>query len=442
MKDKVLSVGQTAGTAALGAANKRFLTYATFHKVRLHDWRLGILFLALQIAIVLYIVIHPIIIQKRYLLRTVPVGNVALSLKSPQALNVNYTPPSPSNLSYCEGSLNPIINGTLLPCLYWTEELALYPVVEQSAMFITTRVNVSTKVAITNRNVTAASTFDANGTATISPNCLLNSSNCFYTKTQQSALYVAIPELFTIKIAHAWQAILFNEGELASLSNKGVFVYSDGKRVEATGAEVIGVYGKDDIIYLSTFLRAAGISFDTLVDGLVPRYDGVIILIVLSYTNTDGYRTNEYSYTYTATYVTGAQFKVVQEIYGKNYQTILEFNRHGVRLLIVQSGEIGRFDFQTLLLTLVSGLGLLAIATTLVDILGGFCWGKTMVTDEFAEEEEEGEQKEMTRFGVILRFLKWPFIRLKNKDGNFGDMILPWMPPDSTSKGSLNQDEL
>ena len=44
-------------------------------------------------------------------------------------------------------------------------------------------------------------------------------------------------------------------------------------------------------------------------------------------------------------------------------------NTHGVRLLFLQQGRLGRFDFQVLLVQLVSGLALLKVATTLVDLV-------------------------------------------------------------------------
>lgn len=38
-------------------------------------------------------------------------------------------------------------------------------------------------------------------------------------------------------------------------------------------------------------------------------------------------------------------------------------------MIVLQTGTIGRFDFQTLLLTFISGFGLMAAATVVVDFL-------------------------------------------------------------------------
>lgn len=49
------------------------------------------------------------------------------------------------------------------------------------------------------------------------------------------------------------------------------------------------------------------------------------------------------------------------------YRTI--YNRHGVRLVVTQTGRIGVFDIQTMLINLVVGFGLLAVANAVVDFI-------------------------------------------------------------------------
>lgn len=51
----------------------------------------------------------------------------------------------------------------------------------------------------------------------------------------------------------------------------------------------------------------------------------------------------------------------------------LERDRHGIKLVFIQSGTIGRFNFQTLLIALVSSLALLSVATFVVDMLMLYC---------------------------------------------------------------------
>jgi hypothetical protein len=45
------------------------------------------------------------------------------------------------------------------------------------------------------------------------------------------------------------------------------------------------------------------------------------------------------------------------------------YNRHGIRLVFRQIGEIGIFNTQILLVNLVTAMGLIAVATTVVDLL-------------------------------------------------------------------------
>ena len=47
----------------------------------------------------------------------------------------------------------------------------------------------------------------------------------------------------------------------------------------------------------------------------------------------------------------------------------LKINRHGIRVVVRQSGQIGQFALQQLLLALVSSLALLAVAKTVVQVL-------------------------------------------------------------------------
>ncbi len=49
--------------------------------------------------------------------------------------------------------------------------------------------------------------------------------------------------------------------------------------------------------------------------------------------------------------------------------SFVEIQKHGIRIVVKQSGFIGQFKFQQLLLSLVSSVALLAVAKTVVDFL-------------------------------------------------------------------------
>lgn len=66
-----------------------------------------------------------------------------------------------------------------------------------------------------------------------------------------------------------------------------------------------------------------------------------------------------------------------------------------------QSGDIGAFDAATLLLSLTSSLGLLAVATLIVDNLLTRCWPRQAVYKQlknFAFEDVELTSEQLKRF--------------------------------------------
>jgi len=99
------------------------------------------------------------------------------------------------------------------------------------------------------------------------------------------------------------------------------------------------------------------------------RNRGCIIIVSLNYRN-QGFligQTLRTSYQYRATHVPDTDYKVIQVIPGGNDQSRILRKRFGIHLKFMQTGKIGRFSGRIVLLEFVSGLGLLAIATTLVD---------------------------------------------------------------------------
>eukprot|EP01088_Endostelium_zonatum_P013760 TRINITY_DN2857_c0_g1_i1.p1 TRINITY_DN2857_c0_g1~~TRINITY_DN2857_c0_g1_i1.p1 ORF type:complete len:457 (-),score=78.63 TRINITY_DN2857_c0_g1_i1:65-1435(-) len=441
MKDKVKGIAIKGGSAIWEVVKKQLFTYPTKQKTRLHDWRLGILFNLLTLGVFLYILIHPILLQRRFVLLETPVGAIEFTVVSPQRAKLyneswaqQYVIANSTDIPFCSGYINR--NQTAktpytLPCVYWTEELVLYPSLEQSALFLTTRVNTSTKTLRLNRNLPTNFTYNT----PLGPDCSLETPNCYYTTITNpaSSNYVAIVDDFTIEIIHSFECSGFGIARNAD-TLPGIYKDTNGKRVYATNpGEYIGNADFNDKLRLSTILRASGVNLeDTTIsnDGTSVRYNGIVLLMVFTYTNMDTVSDrNDFRYSYTSTSVSGAEFKAVEDIYTKNYSTIAENNRHGVRIIVIQTGNIGQFDFQTLLLTLISGMGLLAVAVAVSDILGGLCWGERMVSDAYPTEDEDEDggkvEETETTVGQVVKFLKWPFMRLRDKEGNEGDIILP-----------------
>ena len=78
------------------------------------------------------------------------------------------------------------------------------------------------------------------------------------------------------------------------------------------------------------------------------------------------------TYTYRVTRVPGQEYKVMQPVAGLSHNSRSLLNRHGIKLVFIQTGRIGRFSFTTLAIQLVTALGLLSVAVTLVEV--SFCF--------------------------------------------------------------------
>eukprot|EP01098_Paradermamoeba_levis_P013023 TRINITY_DN5832_c0_g1_i6.p1 TRINITY_DN5832_c0_g1~~TRINITY_DN5832_c0_g1_i6.p1 ORF type:complete len:220 (-),score=94.01 TRINITY_DN5832_c0_g1_i6:99-758(-) len=152
-------------------------------------------------------------------------------------------------------------------------------------------------------------------------------------------------------------------GRLLDVDDKEV---KDLKKPNSFGEE-----GKNDILEVRTLLQVAGVSLDdfsTSSTGETNRYAGVLLLVFIVYDNTHSFSTNNVRYTVKVREVKNTEFKSVEETYFSE-TTKRERNRHGVRLIFLQTGQLGKFQFQVLLLTMVSGLALLAVSTLIVDLL-------------------------------------------------------------------------
>jgi len=135
----------------------------------------------------------------------------------------------------------------------------------------------------------------------------------------------------------------------------------------------IGVAGKPDIVPLRTMLEAAGISslddVSQTNNAISSRDDGIILMVEITYSNTWSYSLNSIQYTYKVTQVLDTKFKVLQTLNFQNFENRTIWNRHGIRLIFLQVGELGAFDFQVMLLSFVSGLGLVTVSTAIVDVV-------------------------------------------------------------------------
>eukprot|EP01098_Paradermamoeba_levis_P006209 TRINITY_DN2584_c0_g1_i1.p1 TRINITY_DN2584_c0_g1~~TRINITY_DN2584_c0_g1_i1.p1 ORF type:complete len:407 (-),score=79.82 TRINITY_DN2584_c0_g1_i1:184-1347(-) len=313
--------------------------YKTVKMVRIKDRRLGLLYYFFVLCIVIYIVVGEVLLLKKYMLLEKPEGSVRLSLLEPKTYN--------RNVSYCSP------DSTIVPklsCFFWDAQDVVYPTIEQTAMFVTTRVVISSQDLI----------------------CPDGQASCAWQTNSTSAYYSGDIESFTLMIDHTMFGFLTGYQENAR-GLTGKLLDEDGKEIKNLPSPNQFEKGKTDILQLKVLLDAVKINLDSLSDlgtNESYRYSGLVLLLFLNYDNTGSFDPNDIIYRIEVRRVKQTEFKVVESIFDLSNDVVRVLrNRHGIRFLFVQTGTLGKFDFQTLLLTLVSGLGLLAAATLLVDFL-------------------------------------------------------------------------
>jgi len=191
-----------------------------------------------------------------------------------------------------------------------------------------------------------------------------------------------------------------------------------GKIVDGHGNTLKAFPPTGDIVPVSMFLQAAGISLGDVADSSTSnkttdskRDSGVLLLVAITYDNGGVGRP---TYVYNVAAIPNSEYKMVEAI---NYpdspqgETRKIINRHGVKLVFLTTGNIGRFDFQTLLIQLVSALGLLGVATLVVELFMLYVLPHRRFYNKYKFEETvdfsdirdaEDESTEDPRFAVQL----------------------------------------
>eukprot|EP01112_Ceratiomyxa_fruticulosa_P001531 TRINITY_DN1171_c0_g2_i2.p1 TRINITY_DN1171_c0_g2~~TRINITY_DN1171_c0_g2_i2.p1 ORF type:complete len:381 (-),score=42.48 TRINITY_DN1171_c0_g2_i2:41-1183(-) len=325
--------------------------YDTVKIVTIRDWRLGLAHYLFMLGIVVYTVVWIILLQQRYLKLENPVGSMRLNLM--QA----YDPLPLDQMPYCWNSTHQYLNGfPIYECIYWDEYFVTYPSVEEYSLFATTRVTVSNQTL----------------------NCSLFQSGCYFDDASPEATYyVADIEDFTLLIDHTMSCPTLGIQRNAQSLSGYMLDYEGNKVLGLDGENVnntIGVPGQADIVTLEILLKAAGISDLDVASETNPaisaRQDGIILLVYITYSNTFSYDLSNIRYTYQLFQVKNTKFKALESLFNPmNPSERMIFNRHGIRFIFLQVGELGAFDFQTMLLSFVSGIGLMTVSTMVVDVV-------------------------------------------------------------------------
>ena len=332
-------------------------SYSTIKVVKVRDRILGMTYYSFLFAIVVYVVIYAIVLQKGYLLRVPVSGESSFFVKYPNDKeSTRPALPEPTTLPYCSQSSLPYLPDQKQTCGYFEPDDINFPVGEAGAIFLTTRVSRTSEYLP----------------------CEPTEVDCVYEiigSDEEDSLYVADVENYFLRVQH--HAVSERLNIFGNSQNMYGGLY---KRTCAScwSWSKVPEYQFEpprtaDSIPIKAILEAGYVDLDSYSDRenkgkkVSVRYQGQLILLELYYTNI-GTRGDMISYQYRPIALP-VDFKAEEVIYNTfpTNRTIL--NRHGIRLVVLESGQFGAFNFQALLIQLTTSLALLGVAHIVVDSL-------------------------------------------------------------------------
>eukprot|EP00002_Diphylleia_rotans_P032298 TRINITY_DN6771_c0_g2_i1.p1 TRINITY_DN6771_c0_g2~~TRINITY_DN6771_c0_g2_i1.p1 ORF type:complete len:413 (-),score=101.93 TRINITY_DN6771_c0_g2_i1:169-1407(-) len=352
-----------------------FFAYRTPKVVIMRDRYLGMLHYSFMGGIFGYIVIYVIIVSKGYLEEDFPITASRLTLREPSGgglppdLNQCDFTAKRSNipdLPYCSQMVN---STSKIPCEYADWQAVIYPHDQPDAIFVTTSNTVTVQQKVCDPR---------------------NDPTCYYpfkTLTKEE-YYIANIENFTIGVFHSVRANKFYDEAVSSGDwdfNGNPYKQADtaasngimnGKLKDIDGSDLCDFSNSNvDVLPIRRLLDGAGVpsldDISTVDDEKTIRSEGMVITLSIDYNNRNS-KNYTIGYTYRSAILPQISYKVEEPVLTyQNGQVTgrIIYNRHGIKFIILPTGTIYRFNFQVLLVQLVSGLALLAAATTVVDLL-------------------------------------------------------------------------
>jgi hypothetical protein len=357
-------------------------TFFAARYVRIRDRRLGIMNVAFKFLIFVYVVIYNVIILQGYKAQGEVVGTARFQ---PRAADISFQRP-PSLHRYCKvpgrssynSSDGRLFDLPTFPCRYLDTYDSVYPPIESEALFVSTRVNDTMQ--------------------RLPSNCQnLPVPSCTYKSYSLDTYFVPEIELVTVLMDHTMSVPSLNISK-SSLEMSGMILGPDldpsrpidpcalYNRYEipcptlastnGSYAIAFGTDGLPDIVALGTLLEAAGVlSLDT-VSGTAAkfnsetfRYNGIMLIVTINYNNYFSYNQSAVQYIMSVQEVENADFKAEEVVPGPGVDNSTRqiISRHGIRIVVTQGGRIGQFAVGTLLIVLVTSMGLLAVSASIVD---------------------------------------------------------------------------
>ncbi|KAJ7373491.1 hypothetical protein OS493_011087 [Desmophyllum pertusum] len=368
------------------------LHYITYKLVIIRDRRVGSIYYTIAVLIVLY-TLAEIFVKKGYLeFDTSPEATMRLLLSDPKEDNSDNEQTSQfEDLSYCCNKGEP--SKMCTPCQTMDARALSWPV-ESRTISLTT----FAKDRWQTKNTSASSTGKLQQFETI----------------REKLYFTVQPETMMIKIEHAVLATKFLRGKggkdlAASQRNMKGYLYShDGTTIKSLSSnEKSRLRGMADKFTIEEILQAAGVtSLDEPSDafnakGKPFRRHGIVLHMAINYQNAEStlLGTGDIEYSYHVRRIPYADYRVNEVIpvfnskdftnssHVTHQENRLFRKRYGIKIEFHQSGRLGHFSLPALLLHLVSGVGLLTLTATIVDILALYILPDKLRYRRFVYEE-------------------------------------------------------
>eukprot|EP01111_Echinosteliopsis_oligospora_P005750 TRINITY_DN1938_c0_g1_i1.p1 TRINITY_DN1938_c0_g1~~TRINITY_DN1938_c0_g1_i1.p1 ORF type:complete len:371 (+),score=65.71 TRINITY_DN1938_c0_g1_i1:111-1223(+) len=324
------------------------LEYKTVKIVVIRDRRLGIIHYAVMLLILIYVVVYTIVFEGGYLKTEPPFGSARATLRQPDTLT------SETVLPYClqNSPTSTLSDGSSSPnaqCIFLAGSDIEYPSGIRGYNFGTTRTKDTVYQVDPNCNI-----LPTNSTC-------LNQNNANTTRT-----YVADIERYTLFLEHS---VYGAQTQVIRQNTQCVgYLLKNGKKIKE-----LPVPREADIFTVQELMDAADVPSLEKKSTLQPvanslRYDGALFVVVIDYTNSVA-NAGKYSYTYQIVYIPGLDVVAMEPSVAISANQRYQRTRHGISFVYLITGKIGKFDFATLLQTIISGAVLTNVSGVIVDIL-------------------------------------------------------------------------
>jgi ATP P2X receptor len=369
-------------------------TYDTVKYVHIKDARLGVLRVFFLFGIVAYVVVFEMMAQGGWLESSPVVGVVRLSLQHPTIDNCDPSTNGCANsfsalntLPYCTqyndtARTNRSYSGATYPCEIY--EAINAQIVSERSIVVITRGSVKNQTLLCTSND-------------------MTCPNTYHDTSSEHKFFTAQSEAFTILLDHAVTAskICTNQNNRASqacsseASNYQGRLLSKSNRLcalEHTKGNAFTSYQSkketgnvpcyiqpnrtstnQDFFSLNILLEAAGMDLDdcnpnTGIPCQTYRDTGATLLLNIYWSDFRPFRglVTPYYY-YSPQFIVGSTFKQNIPFYETYRSSRTLLNAHGVKVAILIGGEFNQFNIVTFMVTLTTAVGLLAVATSIVD---------------------------------------------------------------------------